>query len=81
MLARVIRKCFDYDYLVGKKYDLNDKFKKGAESDDLENWCKVKYKKKVELQSVVTRLHECAKKIVELCDPKGDRCFFRLRAV
>lgn len=65
---------FSYENLKGNKYQLTSTFAKGAESDDLENWCKVKYKKKVELQPVVTRLHECAKKIVELCDPKGDRC-------
>ena len=65
---------FSYENLKGNKYQLTSTFAKGAESDDLENWCKVKYKKKIELQPVVTRLHECAKKIVELCDPKGDRC-------
>ena len=65
---------FSYENLKGNKYQLTSTFAKGAESDDLENWCKVKYKKRVELQPVVTRLHECAKRIVELCDPKGDRC-------
>ena len=65
---------FSYENLKGNKYQLTSTFAKGAESDDLENWCKVKYKKKVELQPVVTRLHECAKRIVELCDPKGKRC-------
>ena len=62
---------FNYEYLVDKKYDLNDKFKKCAESDDLGDWCKVKYKKKVELQPLVTRLHGCARRIVELCE--GER--------
>ena len=65
---------FNYDNLKGNKYQLTSTFVKGAESDDLDNWCKVKYKKRVELQPVVTRLHECAKRIVELCDPKGKRC-------
>ena len=65
---------FSYENLKGNKYQLTSTFVKGADSDDLENWCKVKYKKRVELQPVVTRLHECAKRIVELCDPEGKRC-------
>jgi ATP-dependent exoDNAse (exonuclease V) beta subunit len=62
---------FDYDYLKGKKYELSDSFEKGAESDDLGDWCKVKYRKKVELQPFVTKLHKCVRRIVELC--KGER--------
>ena len=62
---------FDYEYLLDKKYELTDTFKKGAESDDLEKWCKGKYKKNVELQPIVTKLHKCVSRIVELCE--GER--------
>ena len=64
---------FDYDYLKGKNYELSATFVKGAESDDLAIWCKKKYQKDGSLQSVVTELHECVKRIVELCDVKGER--------
>lgn len=61
---------FDYEYLVDKEYELSDTFTKGAESDDLEKWCKGK-KKRVELQPIVTKLHKCVIRIVELCE--GER--------
>ncbi len=64
---------FDYDYLKGKNYELSATFVKGAESDDLAIWCKKKYQKDGSLQSVVTELHECVKRIVELCDVEGER--------
>ncbi|MBO5086894.1 MAG: UvrD-helicase domain-containing protein [Paludibacteraceae bacterium] len=64
---------FDYDYLKGKNYELSATFVKGAESDDLTTWCKKKYQKDGSLQSVVTELHECVKRIVELCDVEGER--------
>ena len=64
---------FDYDYLKGKNYELSATFVKGAESDDLAIWCKKKYQKDGSLQSVVTELHECMKRIVELCDVEGER--------
>ena len=64
---------FDYEYLKGKNYELSATFVKGAESDDLTVWCKKKYQKDVSLQGVVSRLHECVKRIVDLCDVAGDR--------
>ena len=64
---------FDYEYLKSKKYELSATFVKGAESDDLTTWCKKKYQKDGSLQSVVTELHECVKRIVELCDVEGER--------
>ena len=64
---------FDYEYLKGKNYELSATFVKGAESDDLTVWCKKKYQKDASLQGVVSRLHECVKRIVDLCDVAGDR--------
>lgn len=64
---------FDYEYLKGKKYELSATFVKGAESDDLTLWCKKKYQKDGSLQGVVSQLHECVKRIVDLCDVEGGR--------
>ena len=64
---------FDYEYLKGKNYELSATFVKGAESDDLTVWCKKKYQKDASFQGVVSRLHECVKRIVDLCDVAGDR--------
>ena len=64
---------FDYEYLKSKNYELSATFLKGAESDDLTTWCKKKYQKDGSLQGVVTELHECTKRIVELCDVEGER--------
>ena len=64
---------FDYEYLKCKNYELSATFVKGAESDDLTVWCKKKYQKDTSLQGVVSRLHECVKRIVDLCDVAGDR--------
>ena len=64
---------FDYEYLKGKKYELSATFVKGADSDDLTLWCKKKYQKDVSLQGVVSKLHECVKRIVDLCDVEGAR--------
>ena len=64
---------FDYEYLRGKKYELSATFVKGADSDDLTLWCKKKYQKDASLQGVVSKLHECVKRIVDLCDVEGAR--------
>ena len=64
---------FDYEYLKGKKYELSATFVKGADSDDLTLWCKKKYQKDALLQGVVSKLHECVKRIVDLCDVEGVR--------
>ena len=64
---------FSYEYLKKKDFVVSDTFSKGAESDDVAMWCKGKFKKKFELQPIVTRLHNCASRIVEMCDEKGAR--------
>ena len=64
---------FDYRYLKDKEYELSSTFVKCTEGDDLNNWCKVKYRKDTGLQPIVSQLYECAKVIVALCDRTGER--------
>ena len=65
---------FSYEHLKKNKFEVSATFSKGAVSDDVAMWCKGVYKKDVALQSVVSRLHECARLIViDLCNKDGER--------
>ena len=69
--CRVTR--FYYDNLKKNDYGLTATFLKCAMADDESAWLSKDFKKDAEALSVARVLHNCASRIMEMCDEKGAR--------